>query len=94
MTMSTARMAVGPLPAGRVGWLGFAAAPTFALMACLSAIGAPGAAICSATGFLLPISDMALMYLLMSIFHLSPWILLWSARSPHRTSPVTRTEGD
>jgi hypothetical protein len=89
--MSTARLEVGRLPADRAGWLGFA---TFALMACLSAIGAPGAAICSATAFLLPINDMALMYLLMSIFHLSPWIRLWSARSPRCSSPVTRTEGD
>lgn len=92
--MSTARMEVGRLPADRAAWLGFVAAPTFALMACLSVIGAPGAAICSATAFLLPVNDMAVMYLLMSIFHLSPWIRLWSARSPRCSSPVSGIEGD
>jgi len=66
-------------------WLGFAATPTFAMMAWFSAMSTPGMALCSAVSPLLPISDMTLMYLLMSLFHLSPWLKLISHRlaSPH-----------
>lgn len=76
------------------GRLGFAATPTFALMAWISAIGTPGMAMCSVALPLAPINDMALMYLLMSLFHLSPWLKLLSRRfaAPHH--PITQTEGD
>jgi hypothetical protein len=73
------------------GRLRFAAAPTFALMAWISAIDASGMTMCSVGSSLLPISDMALMYLLMSLFHLPPWLELMSAGSQH---PITPTEGD
>ncbi len=76
------------------GRLGLAAAPTFALMASMSAIGSPGMAMCSAASAFVPINDMALMYLLMSVFHLSPWLKLLCARSQHSGTPVTQTEGD
>jgi hypothetical protein len=69
------------------GWLGLAAAPTFALMAGISAVHSPGMAICSAASAMVPISDMALMYLLMGFFHLSPWLKLLAARSPRRDAP-------
>ena len=76
------------------GWLGLAAAPTFALMAWISAVGSPGMTMCSAASAFMPINDMALMYLLMSLFHVSPWLKLFSARSQHRNTSVTQTEGD
>lgn len=76
------------------GWLALAAAPTFALTAWVSAVGSPGAMICSAASAFLPINDMALMYALMSLFHLSPWMKLLSVRSRRPNTPVTQTEGD
>jgi hypothetical protein len=57
-----------------VGWLGLAASPTFALMAWISAGDASQGMICSSAPGQLPITDMAWMYLLMSLFHLSPWL--------------------
>ena len=76
------------------GWLGLAAAPTFALMAWISAVGSADMAMCSAAPAFMPINDMALMYLLMGVFHLSPWLNLLSHRfaAPHH--PVIQTEGD
>lgn len=76
------------------GWLGLAAAPTFALMAWISAVGSPGMTMCSAASAFMPFNEMALMYLLMSLFHVSPWLKLFSARSQHRNTSVTQTEGD
>lgn len=57
--------------AGR--WLHLAAAPTFAAMALLTAISGSGspAVLCGGSGSL---GGMATMYLLMSAFHLSPWL--------------------
>ncbi len=75
-------------------WLKRAAAPSFALMAWISTVGSPGMSMCSTAPAIVPINDMALMYLLMGFFHLSPWLKLLSARSQHRTTPVTKTEGD
>ncbi|NWO56008.1 hypothetical protein [Chromohalobacter israelensis] len=81
--------------AGKVGsWLGYAAAPTFALMAWISAVGAPGMAACSAAPAFVPLNDMALMYLLMSLFHLLPWLKLLSARPQHCNTSITQAEGD
>ena len=56
-------------------WLHLAAAPTFALMALLMATlgGGPADALCSAAG-LSALSGMLPMYLLMSAFHLVPWL--------------------
>jgi hypothetical protein len=53
--------------------LALAAAPTFALMAI--AIGnSPGMALCATGAGFLPIDGMTAMYLLMSLFHLPPWL--------------------
>jgi hypothetical protein len=65
---------------GAAGWLGLAASPTFALMAWMAANDAPRMAICSSASGMLPIDGMVWMYLLMSLFHLSPWLKLASAR--------------
>ena len=63
--------------------LSLAAAPTFALMAFLT--GLPGSAdmLCSAAKAS-PLSGMVLMYLLMSAFHLAPWLRLISGRHAGR----------
>jgi len=56
-------------------WLSLAAAPTFAIMALLTALSGLGPArtICSA-GPGSPAAGMTAMYLLMAGFHLSPWL--------------------
>lgn len=56
--------------------LALSAAPTFALMALLTALpGDPAAAICtSASGS--PLGGMVAMYVLMSVFHAGPWLKL------------------
>jgi hypothetical protein len=81
---------VGALPkastkAGADRMLSLAAAPTFAIMALLSAIpgGASPDVLCSAT-HASPLSGMIPMYLLMCAFHSAPWLRLISKTS--RTS--------
>ncbi|HVY98533.1 MAG TPA: hypothetical protein VHA35_03470 [Dongiaceae bacterium] len=55
--------------------LAFAAAPTFAVMALLTGIQGPGPAdmLCAA-GPMPALGGMVPMYLLMSAFHLGPWL--------------------
>lgn len=68
-------------PACRVtGWLVLAASPTFALMAGVAASDTAPMPFCSATPGILPINSMTAMYLLMSVFHLAPWLKLAAAR--------------
>ena len=67
------------------GRLRLAAAPTFALMGGICAFSAPGMTICTAASPWSPINDMALMYLLMGAFHLSPWLKLLSTPKPKET---------
>lgn len=60
-------------------WLYLAAAPTFAIMALLTGVlGGPTDLLCSAGS--LPLSGMTPMYLLMSAFHLAPWLKLVAGR--------------
>jgi len=89
---------------GAAGWLGLAAAPTFAIMALLT--GTHGRdmpdMLCAATQDASPLTGMVSMYLLMSAFHSAPWLKLigrWlSRRAPYRarsrfsdgTSPASR----
>ena len=65
-------------------WLGLAAAPVFAAMAVATAIAesGPGQVTCLGMSDGWPLSGMTLMYTLMSVFHLAPWIRL--ARSNTR----------
>jgi hypothetical protein len=79
---------------GTAGWLALAAAPTFALMAWISAFDGSQAPICSPAQGILPINSMACMYLLMSFFHLSPWLKRGPAGRQHLTRSVIQSEGD
>ncbi|MDP1627748.1 hypothetical protein [Parvibaculum sp.] len=67
------------------GWLGLAAAPAFAIMALVTALldGGPMEAICS-TEHGHPLSGMVPMYLLMCIFHSTPWLRLGSGGAGRR----------
>jgi hypothetical protein len=61
------------------GWLAFAAAPTFAVMALLTAAsGADADMLCSAAQGASPFGGMVPMYVLMSAFHSAPWLRLIS----------------
>jgi len=53
------------------GWLSLAAAPTFAAMALFSLMSGSGACMAQDAS---PLNGMAAMYLLMSAFHLAPWL--------------------
>lgn len=66
---------------GAAAWLALAASPTFALMAWIAANAAHPFAFCAPGSSILPIDGMTAMYLLMSLFHLSPWLKLAAARS-------------
>ncbi|MFF0950322.1 hypothetical protein ACFYE9_22420 [Rhizobium leguminosarum] len=68
-------------PGGRIAahtadWLSLAAAPTFAIMALLTATTGSVDMICTTTPDTFPIGGMVPMYLLMSGFHLAPWLRL------------------
>ena len=74
-------------------WLGLAASPTFALMAWISANDVEAMMCWRALG-VLPICGMAWMYLLMSLFHLSPWLKLASGFMRPPIQPTPQTRGD
>ena len=60
---------------GPAQWLCLAATPTFAIMALLTSLGgSPMDSLCSSGRGAL--SGMVTMYLLMSVFHLRPWLKL------------------
>ena len=67
---------------GAADWLCLAAAPTFAIMALLTAVLGGGRRICSASAAqdASPLSGMVPMYVLMSAFHSAPWLKLISGR--------------
>jgi hypothetical protein len=72
---------------GVADWLGFAAAPTFAIMALLAGVLGDGkmAMMCSTAADPSPLGGMVPMYLLMSAFHWAPWLKLMANR--RRTRP-------
>ena len=63
------------------GWLGLAAAPTFAAMALLTSVGRAPEVVCSVANPS-PLSGMTPMYLLMSLFHAPPWLRLTVGQRP------------
>ncbi|NOJ40782.1 hypothetical protein HCN58_14420 [Bradyrhizobium sp. WSM 1791] len=67
----------GTAAIGIARWLSLAAAPTFAIMALLTAVvgGGPLDALCSAANAS-PVGGMVPMYLLMTAFHSAPWLKL------------------
>jgi hypothetical protein len=67
---------------GAADFLCLAAAPVFAIMAMLTGVlgGAPADMLCSAAPDASPLSGMVPMYVLMSAFHLAPWLKLISGR--------------
>jgi hypothetical protein len=71
---------------GAADWLSLAAAPTFAFMALLTAVPSSGPLdmLCSTAPGASPFTGMGLMYLLMSAFHLAPWLRLISSRRAQR----------
>ena len=71
---------------GAADWLSLAAAPTFTFMALLTAVPGSGPLdmLCSAAPGASPFTGMGLMYLLMSAFHLGPWLRLISIRRSQR----------
>jgi len=85
VTQNTGNDRRGPRkPAGLAAadWLSLAAAPTFAIMALFAGAvgGGPVVMLCSAAHDQWPLSGMVPMYLLMSAFHLAPWLKLASSR--------------
>jgi hypothetical protein len=73
----TSKLLASPAALGVADWLSLAAAPTFAAMALLTAVfGGRPDMLCAAMQGTSPLSGMAAMYLLMSAFHLAPWLRL------------------
>ncbi|TCR62590.1 hypothetical protein [Bosea sp. BK604] len=70
----------GAFARGAADWLRLAAAPTFAAMALVTAIfeGDRPDVLCSVAQHASALSGMAVMYALMSVFHLAPWLGLIS----------------
>jgi len=66
---------------GIAQWLCLAATPTFAIMALMTGVlgGRPTDMLCSARHGS-PLTGMVAMYMLMSAFHLAPWLKLISSR--------------
>ena len=67
---------------GIADWLCLAATPTFAIMALLTGVlgGGPPGMLCLAAHDASLLTGMVPMYLLMSAFHLAPWLRLISNR--------------
>ena len=74
----TVRESTEAAPRRVADWLCLAAAPTFALMALLSCLQRGDAAMLCMGANASPLTGMAAMYLLMSAFHLAPWLRMIS----------------
>jgi hypothetical protein len=71
----------GGAASGTAGWLGLAAAPTFAIMALWTGLfSVQPDMLCMVMQGSSPMNGMTLMYLLMSLFHTAPWLRLISSR--------------
>jgi hypothetical protein len=75
----------GPAASGAAGWLGLAAAPTFAFMTLWTGLsGGQPDMLCVSVQGSSPMSGMTLMYALMSAFHAAPWLKLIASRRRDR----------
>jgi hypothetical protein len=75
--------AAAPCDAAALGagdWLSLAAAPIFAIMAVVTGVGGSPDMLCSTMHGASLLSGMVPMYLLMSAFHLGPWLNLAAGR--------------
>jgi hypothetical protein len=72
-----------------VDWICLAATPAFAVMALVTGVGGgmPGMPDMGS-----PLNGMAAMYVLMSVFHSTPWLKLISSRR-NAPQPITRNQG-
>lgn len=97
MDLVARETSVGGNPGGVAGapilgrWLSLAATPAFALMAAWTAVpGAHSNMLCVAMHGSSLMSGMAFMYLMMSVFHSSPWLALiarWRSGARRHTCP-------
>jgi hypothetical protein len=70
---------IAAVVAGLTNWLYLAATPTFAVMALLTCVlGRDADMMCSSAHGVFALSGMVPMYVLMSAFHLAPWLKLIS----------------
>jgi hypothetical protein len=77
-----------PTALGATDWLCLAAAPTFAVMALLTAVfESGGLGLLCAGGGAWPLGGMVPMYLLMTAFHLAPWLRLISGGQSRSVGP-------
>ena len=66
---------------GAAEWLSLAAAPTFAIMAIVSVcLGGSPPMLCATGADAFSLRGMAVMYVLMSAFHATPWLRLMARR--------------
>lgn len=79
---------------GVADWLCLAASPTFALMAWLAAGGESAMPLCASASMPMPMDSMVWMYLLMCLFHASPWLKLAAGRHEPLNQRVPHIEGD
>jgi hypothetical protein len=81
-TMRTGEAGLATLTRRAADTVCLAAAPTFAVMALLSCLpgGNPYEPVCSVMRHAAPMTGMTWMYLLMSAFHLPPWLKLLTVR--------------
>lgn len=89
------RIGGGPRKPDRLGatdWLSLAPAPTFAVMALLTAVGGGGPLdmLCGAGPDASLLTGMIPMYVLMSAFHVGPWFELRRGRADHSASSANR----
>ena len=68
---------------GVADWIALAAAPTFTVLVIFTFVleAGPPDMLCSTTQHASPLNGMAVMYVLMSVFHSTPWLRLVSMRS-------------
>lgn len=90
---AAARVGGGRSALDAAGWLGLAAAPTFAAMALATALADEPAPLCSAPPGGWRPGGMTTMYLLMAVFHLPAWLRPAQALLAIRWASAARRSG-